>query len=164
MDVYALILLTDYQKQLRLNKMKKLFNSEKNNGFTLIELLFVFAFFIIYVIQIKIIAADLFKDLGFKDYSLGFFSTTLILGFVLTFFVTFSAAFSDNICDKKNIFFKFLSIILALTSISLIFYCLYHSRDSIFFIVVNIFFGFFILSAWRSAFFEKRQKLKKERK
>ena len=70
--------------------MKKLFNSDKNNGFTLIELLFVFAFFIIYVIQIKIIAADLFKDLGFKDYSLGFFSITLILGFVLTSFVTFS--------------------------------------------------------------------------
>ena len=106
---------------------------DKINGFTLIELLIVFAFFIICVIQIKIISVDLFKDFGLKDYSFSFFSITLFLSFLLTFIIISILIFSFDLIERKEIFFKFLSIILVFISFLSVSYCMYHLRDSIFF-------------------------------
>jgi hypothetical protein len=136
---------------------------EINNGFTLIELLIVLAFVIAYIIQIKLIATDLFQDLEITDYSFGFISATLIISVILTLFLVIITSLADTFWDK-NIFFKFLSIILFLTCISMIAYCSYYSRSSIFFIILNIILSWFVIGAWLSAFFEKRQKFKKRKK
>ncbi len=129
----------------------------KYNGFTLIELLIVLILVIINTFQIKIVAEDLIKDLEFKDYS-------LIISIILAAFLFYILAMGDVLWDKKNLFFKFLSIILAIISVSQVAYCLYHLRDSFFFIIFNLVFGYFTAGMWFGVFFEKRKFLKKRKK
>jgi hypothetical protein len=142
---------------------KKKTDIDKINGFTLIELLIVFAFFIICVIQIKIISVDLFKDFGLKDYSFSFFSITLFLSFLLTFIIISILIFSFDLIERKEIFFKFLSIILVFISFLSVSYCMYHLRDSIFFIIFNAIFLLIHLGMLREMIFTKKN-LKNKRK